>query len=53
MSQGEDKEWAGLWEALFGEPPPITAEISLTARILVACLPPAEPYQPGSKPPGS
>lgn len=53
MCQRQYEEWASLWEALFGEPPPIAAEISLTARILVACLPSAEPYQPGSKPPES
>ncbi len=56
MSEREYQEWAGLWETLFGEPPPIAADIALTARILVECLPPAEPYELGSlkpRPPGS
>ncbi len=53
MSQREYQEWASLWEALFGEPPPIAADIALTARILIECLPPVEPYEPGPRPPGS
>ena len=53
MSEREDQEWARLWEALFGEPLPIAAEISLTARILVEHLPSAGPYRLGSRPPGS
>ena len=53
MSQSEYREWARLWEALFGEPPPIAAEIALTAQILVECLPAAEPYEPRTRPPGS
>ncbi len=53
MCQREYQEWASLWEALFGEPPPIAAEIALTARILIECLPAAEPYEPAPIPPGS
>ena len=53
MSECVYDEWASLWQAVFGEPPPIAAEISLTARILVECLPLAEPYGPAPKPPGS
>jgi hypothetical protein len=48
VSEREYQEWAKLWEAVYGEPPPIAAEIGLTARVLVECLPPAEPYQPGA-----
>jgi len=39
---------AELWEAVFGEQPPVVAEPGLTAQVLVSCLPPAEPY--GYKP---
>jgi hypothetical protein len=55
VSEREYQEWAKLWEALYGEPPPIAADIGLTARILIQCLPPAGPYQPGapSPPPSS
>jgi hypothetical protein len=38
------QELAELWEAVYGEQPSVVAEPSLTARILVDCLPPAEPY---------
>lgn len=38
------QELAELWEAVFGEQPSVVAEPGLTARILVDCLPPAEPY---------
>ncbi|WP_436028403.1 hypothetical protein [Caulobacter sp. LjRoot300] len=38
------QELAKPWEAVFGEQPPVVAEPGLTARILVSCLPPAEPY---------
>ncbi|MBO9560103.1 MAG: hypothetical protein J7515_16165 [Caulobacter sp.] len=38
------QELAELWEAVFGEQPSIVADPDLTARILVDCLPPAEPY---------
>lgn len=47
MSEVAYQEWASLWEALFGEPPPIAADIALTAQVLIACLPEAEPYRPG------
>ena len=47
MSQREYEEWADLWQAVFGEPPPICADVALTARILVEHLPTALPYQPG------
>jgi hypothetical protein len=39
------KELAGLWAAVFGEKPPVVADPGLTARILVAHLPPTEPYR--------
>lgn len=48
MSEGEYQEWARLWEAVYGEPPPIAADIALTARVLIQCLPSAGPYQPGA-----
>jgi len=38
------QELAELWEAVYGEQPSVVAEPGLTARILVSCLPPAEPY---------
>jgi hypothetical protein len=38
------QELAELWEAVFGEQPSVVAEPGLTARILVDCLPQAEPY---------
>jgi hypothetical protein len=38
------KELAGLWAAVFGEKPPVVADPGLTAQILVAHLPPVEPY---------
>ena len=38
------RELAELWEAVFGDKPSVVAEPSLTAKILVAHLPPAEPY---------
>jgi len=41
-------ELAKLWEAVFGEQPPVVAEPGLTAQILVRCLPPVEPYSPGA-----
>jgi hypothetical protein len=41
-------ELAKLWEAVFGERPPVVAEPGLTAQILVRCLPPVEPYSPGA-----
>ena len=34
MSEHERQEWSGLWEAVFGEPPPIAADAALTARII-------------------
>jgi len=39
-----NQELAGLWEAVFGEQPSVVAEPEMTVRILVDCLPPAEPY---------
>lgn len=47
MSEHERQEWSGLWEAVFGEPPPIAADAALTARVLVKHLPPIAPYEPG------
>lgn len=44
LSDAAYQELAKLWEAVFGEQPPVVAEPGLTARILVTCLPPAEPY---------
>jgi hypothetical protein len=38
------QQLAELWEAVFGEQPSVVAEPSLTADILVRCLPPAAPY---------
>ncbi len=38
------QELAELWEAVFGDKPSVVAEPGLTAKILVAHLPPAEPY---------
>jgi hypothetical protein len=35
---------AELWEAVFGEQPSVVAEPGLTARIMISCLPPSEPY---------
>jgi hypothetical protein len=43
----ERQAWKDLWEAVFGEPPPIEADADLTARILVGHLPPAPPYELG------
>jgi hypothetical protein len=54
VSQREYQEWAKLWEAVYGEPPPIAADIALTAQVLIACLPPIKPYEVGpSRPPRS
>jgi hypothetical protein len=41
----ERQAWIDLWEAVFGEPPPIEADTDLTARILVGHLPAAPPYE--------
>ena len=41
------QELAELWEAVFGDKPSVVAEPGLTAEILVAHLPPAEPYNLG------
>jgi len=43
----ERQAWIDLWEAVFGEPPPIEADADLTARILVDHLPAAPPYELG------
>ncbi len=45
MQCDERQAWIDLWEAVFGEPPPIEADSDLTARILVDCLPPVLPYE--------
>lgn len=45
MSDRERQELSGLWEAVFGEPPTIATDTSLTARILVDCLRCVGPYQ--------
>ena len=58
------RKLANLWEAVFGEQPPVVAEPGLTAQILVAHLPRTEPHSfddatagadalaPAPKPPG-
>lgn len=45
MEYEERQAWIELWEAVFGEPPPIEAASDITARILVQHLPPAPPYE--------
>ena len=45
LSLDERQAWIDLWEAVFGEPPPIEADSDLTARILVEHLPPIAPYE--------
>ena len=45
MTFDERQEWIGLWEAVFGEPPPIEAESDMTGRILIEHLPPILPYE--------
>ena len=45
MEYEERKAWLELWEAVFGEPPPVEPEREPTARILVEHLPPAGPYE--------
>ena len=45
LSLDERQAWIDLWEAVFGEPPPIQADSDLTARILVEHLPAAPPYE--------
>ncbi|HJV43906.1 hypothetical protein [Caulobacter sp.] len=45
MTDEERKAWLELWSAVFGEPPPIVSDGDLAARILVAHLPPAPPYE--------
>ena len=42
-----------LWEAVYGDKPPVVAEARLTAQILVECLPVAEPYRLGHQQSGS
>lgn len=42
------QELVGLWEAVFGEKPSVVAEPTVTARVLVSCLPAAEPYSFGA-----
>ena len=53
MSEREYQEWAKLWEAVYGEPPPIAADVSLTARVLIQCLPSLKPYELKPRPPRS
>jgi len=45
LSSEQRQAWIDLWEAVFGEPPPIEADSDLTARILVEHLPPMLPYE--------
>ncbi len=44
MSDFAYQELTILWEAVFGEKPSVVADASLTAQILVTCLPPTEPH---------
>jgi hypothetical protein len=37
---------AALWQAVFGEPPAITADLDMLARVLVQHLDAAPPYRP-------
>jgi len=41
----ERQAWNELWEAVFGEPPPIASDSELTGRILIEHLPPILPYE--------
>lgn len=45
MEYEERQAWIALWAAVFGEPPPVEADATTVARILVEHLPPAPPYQ--------
>lgn len=45
MEFDERQAWSVLWEAVFGEPPPIRAESEMTGQVLVEHLPPAPPYE--------
>lgn len=45
MSERQYQEWARLWEVVYGEPPPIAADIALTAQVLIECLPLLGPYE--------
>jgi len=45
LSFEERQAWNELWEAVFGEPPPIAVDSEMTARILVEHLPPPPPYE--------
>lgn len=45
MGVDERQAWSALWEAVFGEPPPIEAEAEVTAKILIEHLPLAPPYE--------
>lgn len=44
MDFDELQAWSVLWEAVFGEPPPIRAEAEMISQVLVEHLPPATPY---------
>ena len=46
MTDRTCEELNELWRTVFGEPPSITADPSLTAEVLVRCLPAAKPYAP-------
>ena len=45
--------WSRLWSEVFGQPPPVTGDASLMARILIQSLPNAPPYQPRAPSPAS
>lgn len=49
MDYDERQAWIALWEAVFGEPPPVQPEREPVARILVDYLPPTLPYEPKSR----
>jgi hypothetical protein len=38
------RELEGLWAELFGEPPSIKAQPDVLIEVLVAMLPPVQPY---------
>lgn len=44
MEHDAHQAWIELWEAIFGEPPPIVSDAELAGRILIQHLPPAPPY---------
>jgi hypothetical protein len=43
-------EVVALWREVFGEPPAITADVDLMARVLIEHLEAAPPYRPKGAP---